>query len=203
VEDILAFARVDAGELSLDLSPQSVRELLELSCEAATVTAERRHVTLECTAIDERAICDRDRVLQILSNLLGNALKFTPPGGKVSVRAERLGAVIGFEVRDTGPGISRDLSERIFERYYTRDNKRGAGLGLHIARMLVHAQHGEIGVDSEPGRGSTFWFTLPAADAAANVPDSKPTGVDLRISAAKRDPAAARMDELDRLTTSV
>ncbi len=162
VNDILAFARVDSGELEFDIGSHPVSKLIEEAHESASARADARDIQLVATPVDATVQCDPERLQQILSNLIANALKFTPAGGTVTLRAERLGDRIGFEVRDTGPGIAPELRDKIFDRYFTADRSRGAGLGLHIARMLVHAQQGEIGVDSEPGKGSTFWFTLPA-----------------------------------------
>lgn len=164
VGDILTYAKADAGALELRPSEVSIRELVERACEAAKPTAEARQITLQAQAADALARCDRGRVLQVLGNLIGNALKFTDAGGTVVVRAERIGDAIGVEVRDTGSGIAPSRHERIFDRYFTGDSRRGAGLGLHIARLLVHAHGGEIGVESDVGAGSTFWFTLPVPD---------------------------------------
>ena len=182
VEDILAFAKTDAGHLELRIASHSVREILERASETSAVAAESHGITLTLEATDALALCDRNRVLQVLGNLLANALKFTAPGGSITLRAERVASAIGIEVRDTGQGIPEGERDKIFDRYWTADRERGAGLGLHIARMLVQAQGGEIGVDSEVGTGSTFWFTLPAA--GADVPEITRTSIDLRTERA-------------------
>jgi len=124
---------------------------------------QERGLTVEIAAGHEDALCecDRGRVLQVLGNLLGNALKFTPEGGHVTLRTSRGPGAVMFEVSDTGPGIApRDLPH-VFERYWKSDPK-GTGLGLYIARSIVQAHGGSLGVRSEVGRGSTFFFTLPA-----------------------------------------
>jgi signal transduction histidine kinase len=111
-------------------------------------------------------LADRDRVVQVLSNLLGNAHKFTPDGGAIGVRAEALDGEVGIHVRDSGVGIAAEHLPRIFDPYWTRPNngQRGTGLGLAIARGIVQAHGGRIWVESRVGDGSTFSFTLPLAD---------------------------------------
>src|SRR5262249_141078 len=108
---------------------------------------------------------DRERLLQILSNLVANALKFTPRAGKITLSGRREGPLVRFEVADTGPGIADAQLPLLFERYWQgqASQRGGLGLGLYICKQLVTAHHGEIGVRSTVGSGSTFWFTLPAA----------------------------------------
>ena len=111
-------------------------------------------------------ICDRDRVLQVLGNLLGNAFKFCDPGDTVTLRAELREKDVLIAVGDTGPGISREELPTIFEAYRTieRPGKGGGtGLGLYITKGIVERHGGRIWVDSEAGTGSTFFFTLPRA----------------------------------------
>jgi signal transduction histidine kinase len=108
---------------------------------------------------------DPDRIVQVLANLIGNALKFTPPGGRVHVRCLAAESTFRCEVVDTGVGIAPADRPRLFQRFGQLEigaRKRGStGLGLSISKAIVEAHGGQIGVDSEPGRGSTFWFTLP------------------------------------------
>ena len=112
--------------------------------------------------------CDRDRVVQVLYNLVGNALKFTPHGGEIVVSAKLSGdyAVVG--VCDSGPGIAPELVPHLFQRYVQeqRTARRGRGLGLYICRGIVQAHGGTIWVDTAVGRGSTFSFTVPLAGDA-------------------------------------
>ncbi len=106
---------------------------------------------------------DRDRILQVLSNLLGNALKFTPPGGRVQVEAHAGDAAVIVRVTDTGPGIAADELPHVFDRFWqgAKARRAGAGLGLAIAKGIVEAHGGTIFARSVPGRGATFTFTLP------------------------------------------
>ena len=108
---------------------------------------------------------DRERVLQIFSNIGGNAVKFTPGGGQVDIRAMLRDGVVEFEVRDTGPGIAAEDIARVFDRFWQakKATRAGAGLGLAIAKGIVEAHSGKIWVESEPGEGSSFFFTLPVA----------------------------------------
>jgi two-component system, NtrC family, sensor histidine kinase KinB len=116
---------------------------------------------------------DPERAGLVLANLLANALRHTPRGGTVEARAAPAGDAVRFEVHDTGEGIAREHLERIFEKYYRVPGSRssGVGLGLYISREIVTAHGGDMGVESEPGRGSTFWFTLqrPAASRASRA----------------------------------
>ena len=112
-------------------------------------------------------LVDRSRILQVLGNLLGNARKFTPRGGRISLSARAAGANVRIAVTDTGPGISKSHCEHIFERFWKGDegSSNGAGLGLAVAKGLVEAHGGVIGVESVPGQGSTFFVDLPRETA--------------------------------------
>ena len=107
---------------------------------------------------------DPERIGVVLANLLGNAVRHTPPGGRVVARVQRANDGARFEIQDTGEGIPAQYQERIFERFFqVPGSKRGGvGLGLYISREVVRAHGGEMGATSEVGKGSTFWFTLPA-----------------------------------------
>ncbi|HYH79019.1 MAG TPA: HAMP domain-containing sensor histidine kinase, partial [Longimicrobium sp.] len=125
-------------------------------------------------AVDARAdipdvLADRARLLQVLGNLLGNAVKFTPDGGTVTVGAAPSGDGVGFWVADTGPGIDPAHLPRLFDRFWQakRGDRAGLGLGLAIAKGIVDAHGGRIWAESIPGQGSTFYFTLPLVAAAS------------------------------------
>ncbi len=172
IEDLLDVTRMEAGQLSIHPSPQPTEALLRDALEAARPQAGEVQLVLEETAELPPVLADRDRLLQVFSNLLGNALKFTPPGGEVRFGARVEGEAVCFYVRDTGPGISPEALERIFDRFWQADrgDRRGAGLGLSIAKGLIEAHGGKLRVRSEPGHGSTFFFTVPAAPAPPRAP---------------------------------
>ncbi|MBI2896901.1 MAG: response regulator [Deltaproteobacteria bacterium] len=168
IDDLLDFASIVGGRLHLDRKPHDLGPLITDVVEMLRETAGQQGVRLdvEHEAPDLTANCDRERVLQTLSNLVGNAIKFTGDGGLVLVRAARAeGPWVRLEVCDTGVGIPSEHLPNLFDRYWqvSRDDRRGLGLGLFIARALVEAHGGTIGVQSAVGTGSTFFFTLPAA----------------------------------------
>src|SRR5262249_13024327 len=127
-----------------------------------------RGIRLEASAGGSlaRVLADRERIAQVFSNLIGNALKFTPPGGRVALRVWRSSSVVSFAVEDTGPGITAGDRARVFDRFWqAKKSGAGTGLGLSIAKAIVEGHHGTIGVDSAPGRGSRFEFSLPIAES--------------------------------------
>ncbi|MGZ3419915.1 MAG: sensor histidine kinase [Polyangiales bacterium] len=172
VSDIVDLGWADAGILELDLRPESAAKLLAQALESAGPQADSRGISLEMRAGQDAVLCDAHRVQQILSNLLGNALRLVPPGGAIVVTATPLDSRMRFEVRDNGPGMSPESTRRVFERHYTGDRRGGLGLGLHIAKTLVRAHQGEIGAESDEGKGSAFWFTLPLAATRTSMAKS-------------------------------
>jgi signal transduction histidine kinase len=151
--------------LLLNLRRVPTTELVEGALGVHRVAAEDRGVRLtqEVSPEAEEVEVDAERVQLVLSNLVANGVRHTPAGGEVSIRVSREGARVRFEVKDTGEGIAPEEQARIFEKFYRAPGAPagGAGLGLSIARDIVHAHGGEMGVVSAPGQGSTFWFTLP------------------------------------------
>lgn len=165
VDDLLDLSRIQSGQLTLNLRRVTALGLVEEALGTHRVAAEDRGVRLlqEISPEAEELEVDPERVQLVLSNLVGNGVRHTPSGGEVSVRVTREGARVRFEVRDTGEGIPPEEQARIFEKFYRAPGAPagGAGLGLSIARDIVQAHGGQIGVVSAPGQGSTFWFTLP------------------------------------------
>ncbi|HTN92464.1 MAG TPA: HAMP domain-containing sensor histidine kinase [Sorangium sp.] len=170
LRSLLDTALIDSGGMSLDLAAESAAALLVEAVEAHADDAEAKSIQLrhEAPAGLPPMLCDRDRILQVLTNLIVNALKFTPPGGKITVRAGVSGGSVRFSVTDTGLGIDPGRLPRIFERYFGERRKRdgGLGLGLFIAKAIVEAHHGTIEAESRVGEGSSFSFTVPLAGAA-------------------------------------
>jgi PAS domain S-box-containing protein len=167
VEDLLDLSKLHAGQkLAMEPGVQELSALVREACEDFRGQAEENSLRLDCEVPGEacEVWADRDRLLQVLSNLLGNALKFTPEGGRILLRVEPLGSEVRVTVADTGQGILESDLGRLFEPYWQaeRTARRGAGLGLPIAKAIVEEHGGRIWVESRPGEGSTFRFTVPA-----------------------------------------
>lgn len=181
--DLLDLSKFDAGGLQLDRERYDVNRIIQDSLELLASQAERKGIALvfDAPAGELTAECDRTRVRQIVGNLLGNALKFTPAGGTITVRACAAGEhAIRVSVTDTGPGIPAGNLAHLFERYWQAKHQHdGIGLGLSIVKALVEAHGGRVAVASEVGRGSTFEFTLPVA--AARVRDHAATSTILVV----------------------
>lgn len=167
IEDLLDVARIDAGTLAVDPAAVSLDELVREAIREIEPAARDRRVTLETDLEPDLPMvwADSGRILQVLSNLLGNGVRHTPPGTTVTVRARRLGHEILLSVSDTGHGIEPEHMPHLFDRFWqARPRARsGAGLGLSIAQGIVEAHRGRIWASSAPGEGATFFFTLPLA----------------------------------------
>lgn len=174
IDDLLDVSRIEAGQLAIEASPEPIGRLLEEAVETHRHIAEKSQIRLVLSASEALlwVIVDRSRVLQILGNLVGNALKFTPEGGEVEVGAASDGEEVRCYVSDTGPGIPEDQLAHVFDRFWQarRTDRRGLGLGLAIVRGLVEAHGGRVWVESEIGHGSRFNFTLPKVPATLPVP---------------------------------
>lgn len=175
VDDLSLLSRVETGQLELRLEPLDARALVEAAVAPFRPEAERTGVRLAINTPSPAPWlrADRERTLQVLANLLGNALRYTPGGGgiEVEVAAPRLG-MVRFAVSDGGPGVAPEDRPNVFKRFYRGDKARsphagGSGIGLTIARQLVERQGGEIGLTSPSGQGATFFFTLPEAAPAS------------------------------------
>ena len=169
IADLLDTVRLQSGRFTLDLEEVPVKSIFEQTEQAFRPLAANRSILLVAVppAEDVAVRADPYRVSQIIGNLLGNALKFTPEQGQVTLRAAPNGQNVAFHVTDTGPGIAATDVEHLFDNFWqARTDHRGVGLGLPIAKGMVEAHGGMIWCDTNPGQGSTFSFTLPRADAA-------------------------------------
>ena len=170
---MLDLSKIEAGKLNIELIPLELREIVTELITLHTMTADEKAIELVAD-IDEKTpnilIGDPTRIRQILANLISNALKFTEKG-HVLVRVRLVSsddnnAMVSFEVEDTGVGIEDHVKDKLFNEFTQADGSTtrkygGTGLGLAIVRQLVEMMHGEFGVDSKPGEGSTFWFRIP------------------------------------------
>jgi signal transduction histidine kinase/HAMP domain-containing protein len=172
VDDLLDLSRIQGGRMELLRHPVPARALLEEAVEASRDAAGAAGLRLSIRgAVEDEVAADAERVGLVLSNLIANAIRHTDAGGEVVLEASRSGDRVRFEVRDTGEGIPREYLERIFERFFRVPGRGGGGvgLGLYLVREIVQAHGGEVGVESEPAKGSRFWFTLPVAAGPAEA----------------------------------
>lgn len=180
IGDLLTFSTLQAGHLAIEAADVDVREIARHTCEQFRPIAERRGIEVSA-AVPEREVrvrCDRDRIVQALGNIVANAVKFTPDGGRVGIELDADGSECVFRVRDTGPGIPPEHIEDVFRPFWQAEpNKKGMGLGLAIARGIVEAHGGEIGVE-RAGPGATFMFTIPygaVPSPSASLPPPAPS----------------------------
>jgi two-component system, OmpR family, phosphate regulon sensor histidine kinase PhoR len=166
--ELLELTRIESGQLPLEFTSAAPEALIISSADRMRAQAERAGVTVqvECPAGLPKVRADVPRLEQVLVNLIHNSVKFTSPGGLITLSSERDEAFVRFAVHDTGVGIPAEDLLRIFERFFRVDRSRsgsGTGLGLSIARHIVEAHGGRIWAESEEGRGSTIYFTIPTA----------------------------------------
>ena len=170
IEDLQELALAEAGQLKLERQPIHIADILEKAVVLVEPQARKKGVRVECDVPQDLPVVDADagRMVQVMRNLLNNAITATPPGGEICVTAREIDSIVEVSVRDNGSGIEPEHIPFIFERFYRPDKSRarktgGAGLGLAIVKQLVEAHGGEIGIQSEVGRGTTVTFTSPVA----------------------------------------
>jgi len=177
VNDILDMEKLAANRMAFQLKLEDLVQLAEQAVESTAAYAEKYRVTylLENRGADLPVLVDKDRLAQVFANLLSNAAKFSPEGGRVRVVIRSRVGRARFEVIDRGSGIPEEFRPRIFGRFVQADSsiaraKGGTGLGLHITRELVEKMHGTIGFDSAAGEGTTFWVEFPLVEALREIP---------------------------------
>jgi len=166
IRDLLDVTRLESNRMQLERAPVAANDLLNEAADGVAATAREQGVTLTVAAKGGALVSvDRYRALQVIDNLLSNALKFTGRGGHVNIGAEIVDGDARFWVADDGPGIPHEQQPFMFRRFWQsrRADRRGIGLGLTIAKGIIDAHGGRIWLESEPGKGTTFWFTLPLA----------------------------------------
>jgi PAS domain S-box-containing protein len=201
INDILDLSKIEAGRLQLAIESVSIdSSFAEITDTLRPLTDKKYQSLVVNTSPDLSVRADTTRFKQILMNLLGNAIKFTPEGGKIELTAQQLGEVVRVEIRDSGPGIPVEEQQRIFEAFHRlRQSEKGAegtGLGLAITRRLVELHGGHLGLESQVGLGSCFYFMLPAVPTFEREARKAGTGSDTRgarILVIEDDPAAAQL----------
>jgi signal transduction histidine kinase len=179
INELLDLSRIEAGQIDLRCAAIDLKPLIESTARSLRPLIDRKRQDLRLDLEEEPAVvwADADRVTQILTNLISNASKYTPEGGRITVTARRAGAFACVEIRDTGIGLSAEHQAQLFTPFFRAqprgpDRAGGTGLGLVITRLLVELHGGQITVSSAPDQGSTFSFTLPVAPAAVQATGS-------------------------------
>jgi signal transduction histidine kinase len=167
IGDLVDITSIDAGKLAVDRTPGDAALLINEVVDTFEPAAAARGIVLEAQVADPSLLAEFDhgRLLQVLANLISNSIKFTPEGGRVVVRGERVDASVRFCVSDSGPGIPADMLEAVFERFRQAapGAGRGLGLGLHISKCIVTAHGGTIWAESERSGGTRIYFVVPGS----------------------------------------
>jgi PAS domain S-box-containing protein len=203
IDDILDIERMESGRAPLHVADVDVGDLVQQAADTMRALADQAQVTIALELQPSAAVADADRILQVLTNLISNAVKFSPPGATVTITVERVGDVVEVRVDDEGRGVPEDRLATIFERFEQVDmsdsrERGGTGLGLAICRSIVEHHGGRIGVTSAVGRGSTFWFTLPVGGPGTSA--VAPLSAATSERAAAGTPGTPGTSEADRST---
>ena len=169
MENLLSLTRMGNGSVSLNIRPELLDEVFHEALSHLDRNAEQHHISVELE--DDLLMADMDArlIVQVVINLVNNAIKYTPAGSHISLSAVRAGPFVQVEVSDDGPGIADSAKQKIFDMFYTADNsrgdgRRGLGLGLSLCRSIITAHGGEISVQDHQPHGSVFRFTLRASE---------------------------------------
>lgn len=180
INDLLDIEKMEAGRLDMHVTRQQILPLIDSAINSVSGMASKKEIFIQRPIFDMTVDCDHQRVVQVLVNLLSNSIKFSPENGEIGIEVEDSEKEVKIKVRDDGPGIEKEAIDKIFERFQQAENKqdvnetnrakKGTGLGLAICKAIVAGHDGQIGVESEVGKGSTFWFTLPRkSDVVAKI----------------------------------
>ena len=170
ITDLLDLAKIEAGRFELQPRRTPVPDLVREALGILRPLAEAKHIQIvDDVGASGVANVDRDRMFQVFSNIVGNAIKFTPDGGTITVAVREIDAELRISIADTGVGIADDAMHHVFDRYWQepRSRRDGSGLGLYIAKGIVEAHGGRIWVERDPSGGAKFTFTIPKGAASA------------------------------------
>jgi signal transduction histidine kinase len=170
VNDLLDISRIESGKVTMKLEPHSLAEIAAKAVDLLGVQAREKEIQIDLDLASgaNNVRADRGQIERVFINIIANALKFTPPKGKITIRSHRTDDMVQVDITDTGCGIPQNAQEAIFEEFYRVDNAinqevKGTGLGLALVKQIIEAHQGKIWVKSKVGQGSTFSFTLPKA----------------------------------------
>ena len=198
INSVLDLAKIEAGRVALEVKPLDAAEQIATACALISAMAQKKNLRIEQVVKTVRQVrADHGKLQQVLLNLLSNAIKFTNDGTRVEVGVEDQAELLRFWVKDEGPGIAESVRPELFKPFMQGESPlskkhEGTGLGLAISRRLIEHQGGDVGVETELGRGSTFWFTLPADERPAVATKALPA-----VPAVHPDPAFAAAWEVD------
>jgi PAS domain S-box-containing protein len=168
INDLLDVEKLEAGKFDMEMREIQLGDVLERSAIEVKSLSDKAGVTVECPTVDITMRADADRLVQVLVNLLGNAIKFSPADSKITISAEQPTGWVEVRITDRGPGIPLEYKDAVFDRFRQlpggKQKKGSTGLGLAICKTIIEQHGGEIGVDSELGQGSTFWFRIPSGE---------------------------------------
>ena len=177
VQNLLDANRIERGEMKLNLAPADLGPVLRSVVEAyrPRATAKQQTIHLQCGKTPVTVLLDPSVIVQVLENLVSNAVKYSPPGKRIFVRLKQEAGAVRCEVQDEGPGLSAEDQKKLFGKFARLSAKptggeHATGLGLSIVKRMVEAMHGKVWCDSEPGQGATFIVELPAANESGNLP---------------------------------
>ncbi|OGV72024.1 MAG: hypothetical protein A2340_10770 [Lentisphaerae bacterium RIFOXYB12_FULL_60_10] len=175
VNSILDVSRMEAGQMPLNRVPCNLRDIAQAAAKSVAVLAQEKTLPLCVSGDPVSSTVDRDIMRRVFANLLHNAIKFSAVGGSIAVQVSSTGETVRATVTDQGCGIPADFHQRIFEKFgqveaHREGQKHSTGLGLTFCKLAVEAHGGQIGVDSESGKGSTFWFTVPVGECGSTQP---------------------------------
>jgi len=166
IDQLLDLERMQAGKMQIDYEVTDLTSVIERSVSAISFLASKNNIKIETPTNSPEVFADGSKLVQVIVNLLSNAIKFSPPNSTITITCNEIPEFVEVRIRDQGRGIPASLKDRIFERFEQVESadykqKGGRGLGLAICKAIINSHHGMIGVDSEEGRGSTFWFRIP------------------------------------------